>query len=423
MTPTMIITLAIVVMMVVMIMSDKFAFGAPPLIACVLLVLTGCATISEAFSGFVDKNVVMIAGFMTAMAALSKTTLMAKIKRVMLNMAQKGGMKSYLLMLLIVCLGCSVMSGTGYYVLVLSIVSTIPYNKKLPTSKILMPLGFATGNALLPINMAFYVGMVASLLESTAFANAEVPMINLSIIAFVRTLVFLVWALVGYRLLPDHPINDADTSELEKEDVAQLPKWKEYCTYLAFAVTVVGCMFLSQLGDIGYVIPGACVAFLFLIGVLDFKEVRNNIASPLVIMMAGVIGVAAALSNSGFTTMVGEAVANALGSNVAPFLLVLAFALLTSVCATFTGAAIGSIFIFAPIGIAACISMGLNPTALVVATVSSGWINYFMPIDGLPAMIMGMGKYKLTDFWKFAVPMYILHILITCAGAVLLFPM
>ena len=92
-------------------------------------------------------------------------------------------------------------------------------------------------------------------------------------------------------------------------------------------------------------------------------------------------------------------------------------------CATFTGAAIGSIFIFAPIGIAACISMGLNPTALVVATVSSGWINYFMPIDGLPAMIMGMGKYKLTDFWKFAVPMYILHILITCAGAVLLFPM
>ena len=41
MTIQMIITLAIVIGMIVMIMSDKFAFGAPPLIACVLLVLTG----------------------------------------------------------------------------------------------------------------------------------------------------------------------------------------------------------------------------------------------------------------------------------------------------------------------------------------------------------------------------------------------
>ena len=38
MTIQMIITLAIVIGMIVMIMSDKFAFGAPPLIACVLLV-------------------------------------------------------------------------------------------------------------------------------------------------------------------------------------------------------------------------------------------------------------------------------------------------------------------------------------------------------------------------------------------------
>lgn len=79
----MIITLAIVIGMIVMIMSDKFAFGAPPLIACVLLVLTGCATMSEAFAGFVDKNVIMIAGFMVVMAALEKTSLIrTKVKAI-----------------------------------------------------------------------------------------------------------------------------------------------------------------------------------------------------------------------------------------------------------------------------------------------------------------------------------------------------
>lgn len=146
MTIQMIITLAIVIGMIVMIMSDKFAFGAPPLIACVLLVLTGCATMSEAFAGFVDKNVIMIAGFMVVMAALEKTSLIDKVKATMFNMASKGGYRNYILLLIVVMLGASVMSGTGYYVLVLSLVSTIPYNKNLPISKIFMPLGYATYN-------------------------------------------------------------------------------------------------------------------------------------------------------------------------------------------------------------------------------------------------------------------------------------
>ena len=200
----MIITLAIVIGMIVMIMSDKFAFGAPPLIACVLLVLTGCATMSEAFAGFVDKNVIMIAGFMVVMAALEKTSLIDKVKATMFNMASKGGYRNYILLLIVVMLGASVMSGTGYYVLVLSLVSTIPYNKNLPISKIFMPLGYATYNPIVPVNMAFYVGLVASLLESSGVTGTAVPLLVYSGIKLVSSIAFLVWAVIGYRFLPDH---------------------------------------------------------------------------------------------------------------------------------------------------------------------------------------------------------------------------
>ena len=34
-------------------------------------------------------------------------------------------------------------------------------------------------------------------------------------------------------------------------------------------------------------------------------------------------------------------------------------------------------------------------------------------------MILGMGKYKLPEFWVFSVPMYLIRILALCAGAVL----
>ena len=46
-----------------------------------------------------------------------------------------------------------------------------------------------------------------------------------------------------------------------------------------------------------------------------------------------------------------------------------------------------------------------------------------MPVDGLPAMIYGMGNYTLPEFWKFTVPMYFIRIAAMSLGAVLVFPM
>ena len=78
MTLSMGIALGIVILMIVMIMSDKFAFGGPPLLACALMVLFGVSSVSDAFQGFVDSNVIMIAGFMAVMAALQKANALEK---------------------------------------------------------------------------------------------------------------------------------------------------------------------------------------------------------------------------------------------------------------------------------------------------------------------------------------------------------
>lgn len=146
MTLQMVLALGILVLMIVMIMSDKFAFGAPPLFACLLLVLTGLSTPQEAFAGFINSSVIMVAGFMVVMAALMKTSFIARVQTTMINLVNRGGYKSYVLLLIVVMLGASLagMGSTGYYVLILSLVSTIPYNKNMPTSKLMMPLGFAT---------------------------------------------------------------------------------------------------------------------------------------------------------------------------------------------------------------------------------------------------------------------------------------
>ncbi|MGN7943124.1 SLC13 family permease [Virgibacillus sp. 6R] len=425
MTMQMILALGILILMIVMIMSNKFAFGAPPIIACLLLVVTGLSSVQEAFAGFVNPSVIMIAGFMVVMAGLMKTSLMGKVQSSMLALVNKGGYKSYVLLLVVVMLGASLVGAgsTGYYVLILSLISTIPYNKKMPTSKLIMPLGFATNHPLIPFNVALFYGVTVSVLETAGYTGG-LSMSKFAVVNFILGLGFLIWSLVAYRLLPDHPIKEA--SEYDEvavtNEVEALPAWKEYSIIAAFIVSVIGMMLMSVIGNAAYVIPGLTGAFLLIINVLDFKEVRDNMGAPVILMMAGVIGVADALANSKFTAMIGESVANSLGTNINPFMLIFIFALLTSTCATFTGSNMGSVYIFAPIAIATSISLGLNPAAAATAVVISGWNGGYMPVDGMPAMILGMGKYKLPEFWLFSVPMYLFRILALCVGAIIMFP-
>lgn len=425
MTMHMILALGILVLMIVMIMSDKFAFGAPPIMACLLLVVTGLSTVQEAFAGFVNPSVIMIAGFMVVMAGLMKTSLIGKVQSSMLALVNRGGYKSYALLLVVVMLGASLpgAGSTGYYVLILSLISTIPYNKKMPTSKLMMPLGFATNHPLIPFNVALFYGVTVSVLETAGY-NDGLSMTKFAVVNFILALGFLLWSLVAYRLLPDHPITEAsvDDEVAVTTEIEVMPAWKEYCTIAAFAVSVVGMMLMNVLGNASYVIPGLTGAFLLIINVLDFKEVRDNMGAPVILMMAGVIGVADALANSGFTAMIGEVVANTMGTNINPFILIFIFALLTSTCATFTGSNMGAVYIFAPIAIATSISLGLNPAAAATAVVISGWNGGYMPVDGMPAMILGMGKYKLPEFWLFTVPMYLIRIFALCVGAMIMFP-
>lgn len=392
-----------------------------------LLVVSGLSTVPEAFAGFTNSSVIMIASFMVVLAGVQKTRAMDKVKEALIALVNRGGYKSYVLLVIVVMVGASLVGGgnTGYYVLILSLISTIPYTKKMPTSKLMMPLGFATNHPLIPINVALYYGVVSSVLETAGFME-PVSMIKFSAVNFAMAVAFLVWSLVAYRLLPDHPIAAAEVdaqAKIEKTKAVPMEPWKEKVTVVAFVVSVVGMMLINNLGNMAYVIPGLSAMALLFMKVVDFKEFRENMFAPVILMMAGVIGVADALANSGFTAMIGEAIATALGTSVAPLLVIILFALLTSTCATFTGSNMGSVYIFAPIAIAACMSLGLNPTAAAAAVVVSGWQGGYMPIDGMPAMIMGMGKYKLPEFWKFTVPMYLIRIIALSVAAAVIFPM
>lgn len=426
MTTQMIIALAITAFMVVLIMMDKLPFGAPPLLACLLLVIFGIADIKAAFGGFSNATIVMLAEFMAIIAALQKTSFIAAFKRTMFNIANKGGLKAYLLMILIVMLGCSLFGtgSTAYYVMVIGLLSTLPYSKKLPPSKVVMTAGFAANHPLIPFNTALQYGIVIAVLNS-AGVMAQVSVAKFAVVNFFLSVGFLLNCVIHYKFLPDHPISAAseDAAKVQEAAAVSLPKWKENVTYIVFVVAVIGMLLQSTIGDAGYAIAGLSVAVILVTGVMDFKEIRDAISAPIILMSAGVIGVADALGSTGLTDLVGSTVANMLGTNVNPFVMIFVFCILTSVLATLTGSTIGTVYVFAPLAIATCTSLGLDPTAAACAIVISGWCGHFLPIDGMPAMVMGVGNYSSKEFCKFTIPQYFIRLLFLTAGALIVFPM
>ena len=393
--------------------------------ALLLLVVFGVTDIKTAFGGFANPTIVMLASFMAIIAALQKTSFIVKFKQTMFNMASKGGFKAYVLLILIVMLGCSLFGtgSTAYYVLVIGLLSTLPYSKQLPPSRVLMPAGFAANHPLLPFNTALQYGIVIAVLESAGVA-ANVNLVKFSLVNLCLSIGFLVWCILAYKILPDHPIAEAKEEALHAgEQKVALTKNQELITYFSFVLAVVGMILQSKIGDAGYAITGLAVGVILISGVMDFNEIRNSISAPIILMSAGVIGIADALGNTGLTSLVGETVAKMLGTNVNPFVLIFAFCILTSLLATLTGSTIGTVYVFAPMAIATCVNLGLDPTAAAAAIVVSGWCGHFLPIDGMPAMIMGAGDYKITEFWKFTIPQYFIRLLALTVGAVLIFPM
>ena len=207
MTLPMIIALAVTVLMIILIMVDKLPFGAPPLLALLLLVVFGVTDIKTAFGGFANPTIVMLASFMAIIAALQKTSFIVKFKQTMFNMASKGGFKAYVLLILIVMLGCSLFGtgSTAYYVLVIGLLSTLPYSKQLPPSRVLMPAGFAANHPLLPFNTALQYGIVIAVLESAGVA-ANVNLVKFSLVNLCLSIGFLVWCILATRSCRTTPL-------------------------------------------------------------------------------------------------------------------------------------------------------------------------------------------------------------------------
>ena len=414
------ITLIFLAFAVVMFVTEKIPLGLTSMIVCIGLVITGVLNVNDAFSGFINSNVILFVAMFIVGGALFETGMANEIGSLVTKFA-KSERGLIVAIMVIVGVMSGFLSNTGTAAVLIPVVIGIAAKSGYKRSRLLMPLVFAAamgGNRSLigaPGNM-----IAQSALEplGLSFGFFEYAIVGVPIL--IAGILF--YATIGFRILPNHDTEEDDSIFDETQDFGSVPKWKKVLSLVILIATLVGMIFEEQIG-VKLCITG-CVGALLLIltGVISEKDALKAIDLKTIFLFGGTLSLAKALEVTGAGELIADKVIGALGDHPSPVFFTLVVFLLCCVMTNFMSNT-ATTALMAPICLSIAQGMGADPRAVLMACVIGGSCAYATPI-GMPAntMVVGAGNYKFIDYAKSGLPLIVIATVISMIILPIAFP-
>lgn len=419
MSPTT-ITLIFLAFAVVMFVTEKIPLAVTSMIVCIGLVITGVLNVNDAFSGFINSNVILFVAMFIVGGALFETGMANEIGSLVTKFA-KSERGLIVAIMVIVGVMSGFLSNTGTAAVLIPVVIGIAAKSGYKRSRLLMPLVFAAamgGNLSLigaPGNM-----IAQSALEplGLSFGFFEYAVVGLPIL--IAGILF--YATIGFRILPNHDTEEDDSIFDETQDFGSVPKWKKVLSLVILIATLMGMIFEEQIG-VKLCITG-CVGALLLIltGVISEKDALKSIDLKTIFLFGGTLSLAKALEVTAAGELIADKVIGALGDHPSPVFFTLVVFLLCCVMTNFMSNT-ATTALMAPICLSIAQGMGADPRAVLMACVIGGSCAYVTPI-GMPAntMVVGAGNYKFIDYAKSGLPLIVIATVISMIILPIAFP-
>lgn len=416
-----IITLLFLAFAIVMFVSEKIPLGLTSMIVCVGLIVTGVLGWKDAFAGFIDSNVILFVAMFVVGGALFETGMANKIGGLVTKFA-KTERSLIVAIMLIVGLMSGVLSNTGTAAILIPVVIGIAAKSGFKRSRLLMPLVFAAamgGNLSLigaPGNM---IGQ--SVLEEAtgqSFGFFEYAIVGLPILI----VGILFYATIGFKLLPNHDVQDEGGAFDTEKDFSDVPQWKQILSLVILVATLLGMIFEDKIG-IKLCVTGSIGALLLVLtGVISEKDAIQSIDLKTIFLFGGTLSLAAALKNTGAGEMIASTVIGLLGENPSPLLLTFVVFIICAVLTNFMSNT-ATTALMAPICLAIAQGMGADPRAVLMACVIGGSCAYATPI-GMPAntMVLGVGGYRFKDYVISGLPLIVIATIVSMVILPIAFP-
>lgn len=199
------IVLGLLVVAIVLFASEKLSVDIITLILLIALVLSGVLTVDEAFAGFSDAILVILASLFVISGALERSGVMDALGARLHTLARGGADRFVLAVMTVVGAVSAFANNTTTTAVFLPPVLGVARRMQVSPSKVLMPLAYASilgGTCTL-------VGTSTNVAVSGYIARAGLEPVGLfeltpvGLVLVVTGIAYMM--LVGRRLLPDHP--------------------------------------------------------------------------------------------------------------------------------------------------------------------------------------------------------------------------
>lgn len=417
------ITLIILLITIIAFATGKVPFSVISSGIILALVLTGIRTPAEAFSGFINTNVIMFVAMFVIGAGLTKTKLIDHAQNLVIRYKENPRMLILLSCLAAALLAC-ITNATATAAIMIPLLIEIANDIGTSRSKLLFP---AMACANIATSMTF-LGQGASnmtwndiMMKGGAphsfqvwdFTIARIPLL----IVAIAYMVFL-----GHKLMPDIDNSKFDDNIHNREKAIKLSPLKEKIALIIVLTTIILMLFENIIGIKMYLIACIGAVLLVLTGVLSEKEALGAIHQPTIFLFAGVLTLSDAIQVTGVGDLVADYMIKMAGDTKNPYVMMAVFFsipfLLTQVMSN-----LATLTIFIPLVTSACLKMGIDPRAAVVGVLTASCISIMTPMAApCQIMIMEPGGYTFKDYLKCGAPLALILAMMTIFLMPLMFP-
>ncbi|MFD2830556.1 SLC13 family permease [Corticicoccus populi] len=421
-----VITLLILLLAAILFLTEKLPVAVTALLSALLLYITGVVDAETIFSGFTNNVVILITGMFVIGASLFETGVAKKIGQLITKFAKTE--KQLLLAIMLIGAGLSAfLSNTSTTAVLMPIVIMIAASSGFSSSKLLMPLAYATALG----GMITLVGTNGNLAVQGVMENENVPVFGFFEFAYIGiplTIVGIIYMMtIGYKLIPDREggtmIGDLDLSKIENEEKNENhTPVKQFMSVAVLIIAIIFMVFEEQIGVPLHVVSIMGAVVLVVTRTMTEKQAYRSLDLSTIILVAAMMPMATALGETGAANMIADSVLGIVGGDASPYVLTgIIFcitALLTSVMSNTAAAAL-----MAPIGLVLAVSIGADPKAVMMTVAVGASAAYASPIGTPPnTMIYGPGNYTFMDYIKCGFPFLVIQLIICVIVVPMIWP-
>ena len=394
-----------------------------------LMVLFGVCSFSEAFGGFSDSIVILMASSMVIGIAMFKTGA-AKLIGMQVIKFSHGNEKTFLMISCIVAgLLAMFFANTAILASFIPIIDSVCRNNKNMKSKNLV---LAIACSVMYGGASTLIGCTPQLTANALIAklvgeghNAQMSMWTLTPIGLILFLTFLIYMYFfgydrGYNIWRDDADVDLNVSE-EKRKSLENPDYDKRKIYTMLVLCVI-MIFLYVTGILSTAMTALFIALLCVfLDLIDVNDIMKELRWDTIIFLASCLGIANALTVSKVGELIGDIVSVSLHSVSNPIIILAIFTVFTLILSQFVTNST-AIIVVLPIAIEMCKSLGYNTLPFTLAITYAASIAFLTPLAAAQITMTQVANYKFTDYFKAGIILSIINVIEIIIFVPIIFP-